>query len=117
MVDHFVGAQNVVAIMNNDLAIKCPNVAEPALMLCFPPYRNPIGWDGLGSRHGKNLLAWVLGKWRVLRCGSGILGGRSLGSAGRERIDKHLRAKLRMTEGQQRDNHQSARMHSGPRPA
>ena len=60
VIDDFVGAQNVVAIVDHDLAGEGPGVAHAALALGLPLHRHAACGRRLRLGHGQNLLAGVV---------------------------------------------------------
>ncbi len=60
VVDHLVGAQNVVAVVDHDIAGEGPGVAHAALVLGLPDDRHAAGRLRLRLGYGQNLLAGVV---------------------------------------------------------
>jgi hypothetical protein len=83
VIDHVIGAENVVAIVNDDLSSQGPDVSHPALMLCLPPNGSTGGWRSFGLRERKNLLAGVLREWSFVLLRTVMVGWRSLLYCGR----------------------------------
>ena len=120
VVNRLVGAENVIAVMDDDIAGEGQDIVRPGLAVGVPLDGHADRGRGLGLGDGQNLLAGIVGKRRG-KLGVGIVrAGRDWsgrGGAGgglrrrRQRIGRRLPPKLQVTEGQQREKHEATRTH------
>ena len=63
--NHFVGLQNVVAVVKDNIAGEGERIAGPVLMRCLPLNRGACGRRGFRLSDREDLLARIPGDWVV----------------------------------------------------
>ena len=83
VIDDLVGAQYIVAIVDDDFAFEVPGVCRTPLIACFPADGHASGWRGLAFGDGNEFLIRTVGERGIGSAAGAVLSGRGARLRGR----------------------------------